>query len=207
MPDYARLPVIVIAAFLINALIFSAIQYMVGNPRLRLDEATNFDIANFIRMTEQSREVRSRRDPTAPEKPQQEEQQQIRQLAQASSGNLSGLAVDIPDVDLDLGLDFGSDIAIARELIPLVRIPAEYPQRALMRGVEGYVILRFVVTETGSVVDPEILRSEPPGMFDGSAKRAVVRWKYQPQIRDGKPTRVVSMTKIIFALIKEDGED
>lgn len=206
MPDYARLPMIVLVAFLINALIFGAIQYMVGNPRMRLDDATNVDIANFIRMTEQSREVRSRRDPKAPQKPQQEQQQQLQQLAQASSGSLSGLAVDIPDVDVDFGADFGSDIAVARELIPLVRIPAEYPQRALLRGIEGYVILRFVITETGSVVDPEVLRAEPANMFESSARRAVTRWKYQPQVRDGKPVRVVSMTKIIFELLDDDEE-
>ncbi len=209
MPDYARLPVILLLALLINALIFGAIQYMVGNPRMRLDDATNVDIANFIRMTEQSREVRSRRDPKAPEKPVQEQQQQLQQLAQASSGNLSGLAVDIPDVDVELSAEFGSDIAIARELIPLVRIPATYPQRAVQRGIEGYVILRFVVTETGSVEDPEVLRAEPPDVFERSAIRAVLRWKYQPQIKDGKPVRVVSMTKIIYGLVGDeaDGED
>jgi len=85
MSDHARLPLILLVAFLINALIFGAIQYMVGNPRMRLDDATNVDIANFIRMTEQSREVRSRRDPKAPQKPQQEQQQQLQQLDACAS--------------------------------------------------------------------------------------------------------------------------
>ena len=150
MPTAIRLPAILIIAFLINAIIFGMIQYMVGNPRIRLTEAETFDIANFIRMQEQSREVRSRRDPQAPQKPQQEQQQQLQQLASAAGGNISDLAVDIPDLQIDLGLDIGGDIQIARELIPLVRIPPEFPQRAAARGIEGYVILRFVVTETGS---------------------------------------------------------
>lgn len=201
MPATARLPLILLIAFVINAAIFSVIQYMVANPRMRLDTASEFDIANFIRLDEQSREVRSRRDPKAPEKPQQEQQENLRQLAQASGGNVSGLAVDLPDLDIDLGLDFGSEIQIARELIPLVRIPADYPRRALINEIEGYVIVRFIVTETGSVLDPEVLRSEPPGVFDTAAKRAVRRWKFQPQIRDGKPTRVISMTKINFELL------
>jgi len=88
-----------------------------------------------------------------------------------------------------------------------VRIPAEYPQRALLRGVEGYVILRFTITETGSVIDPEVLRAEPANMFESSARRAVMRWKYQPQVRDGKPVRVVSMTKIIFELLDDEDEE
>lgn len=201
-----RFPLVLLAAFLVNAAIFSVIQFMVANPRLRLDKASEFDISNFIRLNEQSREVRSRRDPKAPEKPKQEQQETLRQLAQASGGNVSGLAVDLPDLDVDLGLDFGGDIQIARELIPLVRIPADYPRRALLNEIEGFVVLRFIVTETGSVADPEILRSEPPGVFDSAALRAVRRWKYQPQIRDGKPTRVVSITKIGFELLDEPAQ-
>lgn len=200
MPSALRIPAVLLIAFLINAFIFGVIQYMVGNPRIRLTDAQEFDIANFIRMQEQSREVRSRRDPKAPEKPQQEQQQQLRQLAQASGGNISDLAVDIPDLEIDIGLDIGGDIQIARELIPLVRIPPEFPQRAAARGVEGYVILRFTVTETGSVADPEVLRANPPGFFELAAKRAVMRWKYQPQIRNGKPTRVLTLTRITFQL-------
>ncbi len=200
MPSALRIPTVLLIAFLINAIIFGVIQYMVGNPRIRLTDAQEFDIANFIRMQEQSREVRSRRDPKAPEKPQQEQQQQLRQLAQASGGNISDLAVDIPDLEIDIGLDIGGDIQIARELIPLVRIPPEFPQRAAARGVEGYVILRFTVTETGSVADPEVLRANPPGFFELAAKRAVMRWKYQPQIRNGKPTRVLTLTRITFQL-------
>lgn len=202
----ARLPLTLLIAFLINAAIFSVIQYMVANPRLRLDTASEFDIANFIRLDERSREVRSRRDPKAPEKPKQEQQENLRQLAQASGGNVSGLAVDLPDLDIDLGLDLGGEIEIARELIPLVRIPADYPRRALMNEIEGYVIMRFTVTETGSVADPEVLRSEPPGVFDAAAKRSVLRWKFQPQIRDGKPARVVSISKIRFELLDEPVE-
>ncbi len=203
-PNALRLPLVILVALLINAGIFGVIQYMVGNPRIRLTDTSEFDIANFIRMQEQSREVRSRRDPKAPEKPEQEQQESLRKLAEASgAGNLSGMMVDIPDVDIDIGLDIGSDIQIARELIPLVRIPPEFPQRAAVRGVEGYVILRFKVTETGSVADPEVLRADPPGFFELAAKRAVLRWKYQPQIRDGKPTEVMTLTRITFQLADE----
>ncbi|MGB5344625.1 MAG: TonB family protein, partial [Woeseia sp.] len=166
------------------------------------DKASEFDIANFIRLDEQSREVRSRRDPKAPQKPKQEQQETMRQLAQASGSNLSGMIVDLPDFDVDLGLDFGSEIQIARELMPLVRIPADYPRRALSEEIEGFVVMRFIVTETGSVADPEVLRSEPPGVFDSAAMRAVLRWKYQPQIRDGKPARVISITKINFEILE-----
>ena len=61
-----RLPTILFGALLVNVIMFLAIEYMVGNRRIRLTETTDFDISNFIRVAEQSQEVRSRRDPSAP---------------------------------------------------------------------------------------------------------------------------------------------
>ena len=198
-----RFPLIVLAAVLVNIVMFTAIEYMVGNNRIRLTDTTDFDISNFIRVAEQSREVRSRRDPQAPQKPANEMQQDLQRLSDmARTGGISGLDVSMPDIDLDV--DVGGTIQIARELTPLVRIPPEYPMSALGRRLEGYVILRFTVTETGSVANPEVLRSEPPGVFDRAASRAVLRWKYQPQIVDGKPTSVISFTRINFEMAEQE---
>jgi len=79
-----RLPVIAILAILINIALFSAIQFLVGSQRMRLADTTQFDLANFIQMTEQTREVRSRRDPKAPEKPDTEAQKDVDRLSAAT---------------------------------------------------------------------------------------------------------------------------
>ena len=197
-----RLPVVVIAAILVNAIMFGAIQYMVVNRQMELSDATEFDIANFIRMQEQRRDVRSRRDPKAPEKPDTEAQQDLNRLAAASKGGMSGLSVNMPDIDI--GIDTGGGIQIARELTPLVRVPPQYPERARAKLIEGYVTIRFTVTETGAVADPEVIAADPPGYFERSAIRSILRWKYQPQLADGKPVSVISVTKINFALLKEE---
>ncbi len=198
----ARVPTAVLAAVVINILLFSVIQYMVGSQRLRLADASDISIANFIRMQPQTHEVKSRRDPRAPEKPQVEQQETMRQLVQSSTPGITDLQIDVPEMEIEVGMNIG-DIHIARELTPLVKVPPEYPQRALSKDIEGYVVLRFVVTETGSVEAPEILHAEPEGYFESAARRAVLRWKYQPQFRDGKPIRVISITRVNFALQKD----
>ena len=196
---HLRWPVIVLAALVMNAAIFTTIQFMVGNPRLRLGDTSQFDIANFIRMTEQSRDVRSRREPKAPEKPKSEQQEDLSRLAQATAaGNVGGVSVDMPSIDIDI--DVGSSISLARELTPLVRFPPTYPMAALSAQIEGYVVLRFTVTETGSVADPEVIQASPAGVFNRAAIRSVLRWKYQPQLVDGKPVSVVSYTRIVFRI-------
>ncbi|MGI9272124.1 MAG: energy transducer TonB [Woeseiaceae bacterium] len=198
----ARYGFIALAALAINVLLFTAIQFMVGSQRMRLSDTTQFDLANFIRMSEQPRDVRSRRDPKAPEKPDTEAQDDLDRLARASNtGNFGGVSVDMPDIDIDI--DIGGGIQIARELTPLVRFPAAYPVTALTRRIEGYVIMRFTVTESGSVVDPEVVRGDPPGVFDRAGIRAVLKWKYQPQIVDGKPARLTTYTRLTFEIGKE----
>jgi protein TonB len=190
---------VVLVALLINALMFTAIRYMVINRQIRLADTSQFDLANFIRMQEQSREVRSRREPRAPEKPETEQQRDLSRLAEASKGSgFGGLVVDMPSIDIDI--DVGGGISLARELTPLVRFPPEYPMSAQTNRIQGFVLLRFTVTETGSVADPEVLRSDPPAIFDRAAMRAVLRWKYQPQLANGEPVSVISYTRIVFRL-------
>jgi protein TonB len=190
--------IVVLVALLVNALMFTAIRYMVINRQIRLADTSQFDLANFIRMQEQSREVRSRRDPKAPEKPETEQQRDLSRLAQASKGGVGGLSVDMPNIDIEI--DVGGGISLARELTPLVRFSPDYPMSARQNRVEGYVLLRFTVTETGSVADPEVLRAFPPNIFDRAAIRSVLRWKYQPQLVNGEPVSVMSYTRIVFRM-------
>ena len=73
--------------------------------------------------------MRSRRDPRAPQKPDTEAQQELSRLAAAPEGGaVTGIAVELPAVEIDI--DTGGGIQIARELTPLVRIPARYPENA-----------------------------------------------------------------------------
>ena len=188
-------------ALLINLLLFSTIEYMVGAKRVRLTDAEDLQIANFIRMTEQSTEVRSRREPKAPEKPVTEVADVLQQFDSTPGSSAAGqLAIGAPALEIELGPAIAGNIQIARELTPLVRIPPDYPPGPLSKRIEGFVLLRFVVNETGSVENPEVMRAEPQGLFERAAQRAVMRWKYQPQIRNGKPARVVTMTRVVFKL-------
>ncbi len=99
-----------------------------------------------------------------------------------------------------LGISGGSDT----DPLPLVRIPPDYPPRALERGIEGWVIVRFTITQTGSVKDPQVVDSQPKRVFDEAALRSIVRWRYNPKVEDGQAVERVGMqTKIVFQLAKK----
>lgn len=205
---YMHVSLIVLVAMLINLVMFGMIQYMTGNKRIRLADTSDFQIANFIRVQEASRDVRSRRDPRAPQKPDAETQQELQRMARSApgqSGGVSGLAVSVPQFEVDISSSIGSNIQVARELTPLVRVPPEYPPRALDRDIEGYVMLRFTVTEEGNVADPEVLQSDPPGVFERAAISSILGWKYQPQIIDGVPIRVTTYARIRFNIGRPNG--
>ncbi|MEL6340753.1 MAG: energy transducer TonB [Myxococcota bacterium] len=73
------------------------------------------------------------------------------------------------------------------EATPVVRVAPIYPRRAAERGIQGYATVKFKVGTAGQVVDPRIIKSEPPGTFDRAALKAVSKWKYKPKVVNGKP--------------------
>jgi iron complex outermembrane receptor protein len=74
--------------------------------------------------------------------------------------------------------------------LPVVtgRVDAVTPPEAasLTRPVE--VMLSIVVSEDGSVENPQLLQSAGAS-FDDAALRAVNSWRFRPASRDGKPVR------------------
>lgn len=83
-----------------------------------------------------------------------------------------------------------SDVIQFREMLPLRLITPPYPDIALELKLEGYVVVKFTVTETGAVRDVVIDESEPPGVFNEEAIRAAQRLRFEPRIVIGEPVRV-----------------
>lgn len=103
-------------------------------------------------------------------------------------GDVVGFDVAPPTVDAGpIGIQGGLPDG---DMLPIVKVAPTYPSRAVTRGIEGYVLLVFAVDESGRVVDPHVLESHPSGVFDQSALRAVVRFKYKPRVLNGQPIRV-----------------
>ena len=65
----------------------------------------------------------------------------------------------------------------------LVRVSGEapvYPREAIRAGIEtGRVVALVTVDPQGNVVDVDVLRSEPPRIFDRAARAALEAWKFK----------------------------
>jgi len=137
---------------------------------------------------------------------------------------------DIAQPELDLAPIEGVDVAIPKpktnfaagggffrdgEYIPLFKVTPIYPRRAQERGIQGYSIVAFTITETGTVEDVVPLEGfcgDPTNpateyrkcsIFNSAASRAALKLKYKPKIVDGNAVKVFDVPHK-FTFILED---
>lgn len=81
-------------------------------------------------------------------------------------------------------------------------IELNYPEDALRRNIEGWVDLSYLVAPDGKVSKVKVLQSNPAGVFDVAAARAIARIRYKPPMQDGKPIGVSTKMRITFRVTK-----
>jgi len=85
-------------------------------------------------------------------------------------------------------------------IVELVSILPAYPKRLRDRGIEGYVLLQYTVTASGTIADIVVVESTHAG-FERAAIKALLKFKYKPQVVDGKTVAVTKLLKqFSFAL-------
>ena len=122
------------------------------------------------------------------------------------------------NVDLNVNVDVGGGgFGISDgEYLPIVKVSPQYPRRALSRGMAGWVIVEFIVTEQGTVRDPFVVSNcgyipnvrnpeecvdSPNTVFNNAALKAAVKFKYKPKVIDGQPVETAGVqNRIIFEL-------
>lgn len=70
-------------------------------------------------------------------------------------------------------------------LVSIVRVAPVYPQRAIAKGLEGHVILRFDVLPDGSVTNISLVETSNR-IFVNAAIGAAERFKFKPRVVDGQ---------------------
>ena len=170
-------------------------QAVISSDKNPLNEAPSIRLIDFVQVLEDT-EVniidRKPKPPPPPDEVPPDLPEPDFKFASDSTGvEITGLS---PDVNIDLGPGgYSSD----GEYLPLLKVKPIYPRRAQSRGIEGYVIVEFTVTVTGSVKDVFVVQAEPPGIFDREAIRAAERFKYKPKVVNEKPVEVTGVQNII----------
>ncbi len=176
-------------------------QAVIASDKNPLNEETNLRKLDFVRLMEDvPPEIQRKRlqPPPPPDEPPPD-------LPEVDNSNDDGgydtnINIDIGGADGIGEFDVG-DWSQDGEYLPISKVAPIYPSRALQRGIEGYVIVVFTVTETGSVEDVKVREADPPGIFDRAAINAAYKFKYKPKVVNEKAVRVEGVpNKIIFEL-------
>ena len=174
-------------------------QMLIASGRGLNADAERYEISDFVRV---EREQRVEREENKPEKPPEPEEQPDMPNPDQNTDYDNSLAVSMtgPSINADVsigGLGFGVSDG---EYLPIVKVAPVYPTRAASRGLEGYVIVEFTVTETGATSDIFVVESTS-SLFERAAVDAASKFKYKPRVIDGTPVSVAGVrNKITFQL-------
>lgn len=127
-----------------------------------------------------------------------------RKMDMSDSPNLN---INHGSMEMDTGMQLSnaSISATDGEMLPLVAIAPQYPNRAAERGIEGWCLVSFTVNELGNVEEDTIVvvDAEPSRIFDRSSIRAARRFKFQPRVVDGVGVKVPDV-QYVFRYQLED---
>ncbi len=187
-------------SLLISVSLFSFMAWMVSHSNQRAPKATEavrFDLVMVENEAEIQRRQRSvPKQPSPPKAPEPLDLSQIDTQVEPMSPltpisalglhtALDGIAISAPNLKGTIG---------NQQVLPLYRVEPRYPSKAQKRQIEGYIVMRFTIDETGRPKDIEVIEAEPNRMFEREAIRALRDWKYQPRVENGVPIEQFGQT-------------
>ena len=172
-------------------------QFLIQSDESGLEDAPLGRLIDFVMLTEDVDVLVKERKPPQPEEEPPEPPP-------------PDLVADVQSIGVDISLDLVADVIIRDgsfandgEYLPIVKVAPIYPKRAQTRGIEGYVLLEFTVTNTGAVRDPVVIEAQPTGTFDRAAIRAALKFKYKPKVVNGEPVEVAGVRNLITFKLEE----
>lgn len=182
-----------LCSIIVTGSLFAVMSGMVSSDGAQNNNQGEQTVIDFIRLKQDSDsrvKEREKKEPPKPKKPPMPPEQTAQQ-----NTPMKQIAMRMPNITPDLSLANKSLLGDAQigmgfgdgDVIPLVRMPAQYPSKAKRRNIEGFVKARLEVNVSGTVDSVEIIDAKPRGVFERSAIRALYKYKFKPQIIDGKP--------------------
>lgn len=196
----------VVLACAMSLCIFSMIQrLLLADDVLKPNTSPALQV-DFLSRIEESQVQLKRR--TRPPKQLQKPQAFTAHRQSSQQSDFQPLAMDIPLAEPQFALDEVSRLSDAvagmgfgdSDVIPLVRIDAMYPRKALQKRLEGFVTARLEINAQGSVDKVTVVDSKPRGVFEREAIRALYKYRFKPKMLHGEAVAQVASQTIEFSL-------
>lgn len=170
-------------------------QILIATGKDALTNKRDFRFVGFVRI---KRDEVVNLDEDKPEKPPEPEQQppdmpqpELDQLNTSDTVNIS-----FSRTGIELDPTRGNFSIVDGDYLPIVKVAPIYPRRAQTRGLEGYCLLEFTVTRTGTVRDARAIECTS-SLFQRASVNAAAKFKYKPRVVDGQEIEVPGVQHII----------
>lgn len=211
-----RLSASVIVGIIVTLALFYLMQALISGADSALTEDHLGNLVDFVRVKQEDEvqaKKRKPKKPPPPDEPPPDIPPQNFKVAIDQTG------YSLNDLDMNVNVDVGSGgFGISDgEYLPIVKVQPQYPRRALSRGLTGWVIVEFTVSESGFVEDAFVVSNcgwiktpstegecvgKPNSVFNSAAMKAALKFKYKPKVMNGNPMATSGVqNKIIFELL------
>jgi protein TonB len=190
-------------AITMTFLLFWGMQALIAGGNDVMTEPAKGNVLDFIRLKQEEAVVKKERKPQKPPKPKEPPPPMVAPPMQQANPNAQGVKSQFAaEMQSDTGLSGGLSLDTSDgDYLPIVKVAAVYPRRAQSRGIEGFVVVEFIVTKTGSVKGAQVVTAKPEGVFDRAALDAVAKFKYKPRVVDGVAMEVAGVqNRITFEI-------
>jgi len=219
--DRAKVPSVIIIAIVLNIAIFMLIQQLVSKEHALVLNLSDINLVEFIRLEQKPEPPKPKKEIDEIEPPPLEEEPPPPEMVepQIEQSQPTKTDLSLPDISMPLSLsgtpylgDFMKSTIKAKpvskparpkidiNVVPTLRVPPIYPLRALRSGIQGVVTVEFTIAIDGSVKDAVVVKAKPPKIFDSAVLKAISKWKYNPDIVDGRPTEKRARQDVKFKL-------
>ena len=200
--------VIILPLFLVNLM-----QVPIQSSEMVLEKDVLGNLADSVHVKQERKLERTQRKPKRPLLPDEPPASLTPQNFDISIDN-TGFSMQPMDISVRADISGGGFGISNGDYLPIVRVQADYPKRALSRRMTGWVIVEFTVTEQGMVSNPFVVENcgrillpgqpaecvdSPNSIFDSAATKAALKYEYKPKVLNGNPVAIAGVrNKIIF---------
>lgn len=199
----ARYGIAILSGVAVTLGLLWIMQFLIASGEGALTDPGEKYYLDFVRIKQQEITNVEEPKPEKPPKPEEPPPDVPPPSQDVINPNANAISVRAPSMGNNTDIAGPGSLSYSDgEYLPIVRVAPIYPNRALSRGLEGYVDLSFTVTQAGTVRDPIVTYSSS-SLFESAAKKAVLKFKYKPRVVDGQPVDVPGVeTRIRFELEK-----
>ena len=213
-----RVSLSVVLGVIVTLALFYLMQALIQGADSALTDDKIGNLVDFVRIKQdpdlQTKKRKPKKPPPPdeppPDVPPQNFNLNVDQAAFSMQGMNAGIVIQVGSGG------FGISVG---EYLRIVKVQPQYPRRALSRGMTGWVIVEFTVTDKGTVRDPFVVENcgwiknvrnsgecfdNPNSVFNSAATKAALKFKYKPKVIDGNPVETSGVqNKITFELVDD----